>query len=320
MPLKLVPPRTGKSPNYSVRGTYLKRYVDQSTGTGELRVAKQVLAKIKGEIERGEFGKPAGPTFEDAAVTYMEAGGEGLYMKRLLHHFKERALSSIDQKAIDEAAQKLYPKASNATRNRHVYTPISAVLKRAGIKIPLVRPIGALGATRTDWLWPEDAFRLFKEADKIDAEFGLFLRFLTYTGLRLSEALNLEWKDVRIDEAFAYIADTKSGDPRPVFLPSVVTKALRRRAGSGRVFRFTKSGRLYNLLKAAKKAAALADVNFHILRHTYATWMRRFGGLDTKGLMATGAWKSREAASRYEHAVSSEESKKAALLPTEDEG
>ncbi len=330
MPIKLIPPRKGRSPNYTVRGTYLKQYVDQSTGTGEIRIARKVLAKIKSEIERGEFGQPGGPTFEDAAVTYMEAGGEATYLTPLLLHFKERPLATIDQAAIDDAALKLYPKAGNATRNRHVYTPVSAILKRAGINLVLKRPKGALGEARTDWLWPEQAFRLFKEADKIDPEFGLFLRFLTYTGLRLSEALNLEWKDVRLDEGFAYVAETKTGDPRPVFIPVDIAKRLDRYrdlllAGArgkphhGRVFRFTKSGRLYDFLRRARLASGISRASFHTLRHSWATWMRRYAGLDTKGLVATGAWRDPQAASRYEHAVFSEEAMKAALLPTEDE-
>ena len=32
-------------------------------------------------------------------------------------------------------------------------------------------------------------------------------------------------------------------------------------------------------------------VNFHSFRHTWASWMRRYGGLDTKGLVATRNWR-----------------------------
>jgi hypothetical protein len=44
--------------------------------------------------------------------------------------------------------------------------------------------------------------------------------------------------------------------------------------------------------------------------------MRRYAGLDTKGLVATGAWKDRKSADRYEHVVVSEEARRAELLPT----
>jgi hypothetical protein len=39
---------------------------------------------------------------------------------------------------------------------------------------------------------------------------------------------------------------------------------------------------------------------------------------DLKGLVATGAWRDRKSADRYEHVVVSEEARKAALLPTPD--
>lgn len=325
MPLRLVPPRKGKSPNYTVRGTYLRRYVEESTGTGELRVARRRLTQIKEQIERGEFDRPAGPTFTDAAVRYMETGGEGRFMAPLLHHFKERAVSEIDQTAIDEAAEKLYPKGTPATRNRHVYTVVSAVLKHAGIDHKLKRPKGSGGVQRTDWLWPEDAFRLFKEADKTDARFGVFLRFLCYTGCRLSEALELREEDVRLGESFAYVAETKAGTPRPVFLPSQLAARLgeltagRAHDNHRRIFRLTKTARLYKLFREVKEAAGLPALRLHDIRHTYATWMRRYGGLDTQGLVATGAWRDPASAHRYSHTIFSEEAKKASLLPVEDE-
>jgi integrase len=54
---------------------------------------------------------------------------------------------------------------------------------------------------------------------------------------------------------------------------------------------------------------------FHLFRHTWATWMRRYGGLDTSGLLETGAWRDRSSAARYEHLDATEEAQKADLLP-----
>ena len=56
-------------------------------------------------------------------------------------------------------------------------------------------------------------------------------------------------------------------------------------------------------------------VNFHTLCHTWATWMRRYGGLDQLGLVATGRWKDPASAARYAHVVVSEKSRRADLLP-----
>ena len=43
--------------------------------------------------------------------------------------------------------------------------------------------------------------------------------------------------------------------------------------------------------------------------------MRRYGGLDTKGLLATNNWRDERSAARYQHAVTSEEWQRVERLP-----
>lgn len=334
MPLKLVAPRAGRSPNWRIRGTYLKVYVDESAGTPDKATASKKLQKIRGEIERGEFSKPRGPTFLSGAVSYIESGGDERFLGEfdpdtgkwsgLIAHFGETRPDNIDQAAIDAAAVELYPEASAATRNRQVYTPVSAVLKHMGIDHKLRRPKGAQGSQRTAWLWPEDAFRIFASAKTIDAEFSILLTVLCYCGPRLSEALcEMTCDGLRIAESFAYLGHTKNGEPRAVHLPPPVVAALANhprgldRPGE-RVFRFAKNGYLYRLLRETKEAAGedLAWVTFHTFCHTYATWMRRYAGMDSRGLLGTGRWADIKSVMRYEHVVASEESRRADLLPT----
>lgn len=319
MPLRLIPPRQGKTKNLYVRGTYLGTFVNQSTKTSKRATAARALRQIERQIECGEFAEKGEPTFSDAAIAYMEAGGDRRFMTPILNHIGAKLLRHIDQAEIDAAALAILPNAAPATRNRQVYTPISAVLKHAGADSKLRRPKGYDGNRTTTWLWPEQAFRLFEEAHKLNHAFGALLQFLCYTGLRLSEALRLTWNDVRLSEGFAYVADTKSGQPRAVFLPPVAVAALANLEGrEGRVFGFAKSGHLYHLLRAAAAKAGITlpeRAAFHLLRHTWGAWMRRYAGLDTSGLVATGAWKSRAAASRYEHAAVTEEARRAVKLP-----
>lgn len=322
MPLKLVPPRAGKSPNWTIRGTHLRFRIDQTAGTPDEKLARRVLAKIREDIERGAFSRPGAPTFASAALKYIEAGGERRFVLRLAEHFHETPLSRIDQAAVDAAAMALYPRATPATRNRQVYSPVSAILKAAGAQERLKRPKGARGTRRVFWLTPEQAGRLLTAAGARDEEFGIFLAFLLYTGARLSEALALNLDRLNLPEAWAYIPDTKNGESRLAHLPPVLVAALaghpRGLERIGRLFRFGKNGRLYTWLDEAARAAGVAipaGVAFHALRHSWATWMRRYGGLDTAGLVETGAWRSRQAAAVYEHLVASEEARKADLLP-----
>ena len=122
MPLKLVPPRAGKSPYWSVRGTHLGRYVDRSTKARDRKLAQRVLAQWKRDIEQGLFAEPG--------RAYLCVRGNQLHgsrrrappaRARYSGTFKVRPLRQIDQAAIDGAAVALFPDATAATRNREVY-------------------------------------------------------------------------------------------------------------------------------------------------------------------------------------------------------
>jgi integrase len=347
MPVKLIPP--SKSPNYTIRGTYLRIYVERTTGTPDKKRASKVLQKIKRAIERGEFAatkEPAveasrPPTFADAALAYLRAGGEGKYISAIIemtgeHALRDKLLTDIDQIAIDNAAAALYPGAPATTTNRQFYTPISSVLKRAGIDSKIKRPKGWRGSKATEWLEPEQAFPLIDAAYELEPEFGLFCITLLYTGMRLGDPIKAKLRDLKLGEALLYVPDTKNGEPRPVYLPPVVVQAFRAqsprmarprkvsgvalangaagqsrrdagvpfldRSPDERLFRFHIGGRLRKMLALAMKRAGLKfpprQGGFHIFCHTYGTWMTRYGNLDTYGLTRTGRWKDPDSADR----------------------
>jgi integrase len=366
MPLKLRDPRPGKTPNYEIRGSYLGVYVERTAGTAEKRHAGKILRAIKKSIERGDYAaavepiaetiKP--PSFADAALAYLRAGGEAKYLGDIIeatgeHALRDRPLAEIDQMAIDNAAAALYPGAPATTTNRQFYTPVSAVLKRAGIERKIKRPKGWRGSKATSWLEPEQAFALIAACYAIEAEFGVFCLMLCYTGMRLGDPIKARLRDLKINEALLYIPDTKNGEPRPVHLPPVVVQALRDqpqrmarpRKGAGthlangaagrsrrdvgvpfldrdpdeKLFRFHIGGRLRKMLAMAMKNAGLKfprrQCGFHLFSHTYGTWMTRYGNLDTFGLTRTGRWKDPESADRYNHTIASPEARRADLMP-----
>jgi hypothetical protein len=84
MPIKLIPPRQGKTPYWYGRGSHLGRFIDRSTRASERKLALRVVRKWQGEIERGEFAEPREPTFASAAVSYMKTGGERRLLSPLL--------------------------------------------------------------------------------------------------------------------------------------------------------------------------------------------------------------------------------------------
>ena len=256
----------------------------------------------------------------------MRAGGDNRFLKPLIEHFATTPLEELDQVKIDNAAAAIYPDAAPATRNRQVYTPIVAVLRRAGIEKTFKRPLGWKSPKGVSWIRPEQAFAIFAAADAIDAEFGLFLRLLCYTGMRLGEASSVKISQLDLASSSIYLPKTKNSDARRVHLtPELVAvlanhpRGLDRPAGE-RLIRFHISGHLREMHATALEKAGVQlprrQAGFHVWRHTWATWMRKFAGLDTSGLLETGAWRDRTSAARYEHLDATEEARKADLLPT----
>lgn len=321
MPYKLTEPKAGRSPFYRIRGTEFGRYLDRSLQTSDKRAAHKFLGAERAEAQRLALSGPVKevPKFGDAALSYMRAGGERQFMPRILEHFRAAPLGDVTQGAIDECAAKLYPGAGAPTRNRAVYTPISAVLRHAGVAIVIKRPRGAGGSPRPHWLRPEQAFALIEGATAENERFGALLAFLLYTGCRLSEALRLEWADVDLSRSTALLRETKNGSAITVHLVSGVVSTLAVLPRDRRVFGISKCGRLYDLLDRAARRSGISlppRAAFHVLRHTHATWRRLYTGADTTALTATGLWKSRNAAAVYEHVDVSEEARKADRLPT----
>lgn len=323
MPLQLKEPRKGSS-NLRIRGTYLGVPVDRSAGTADRTVAQKMLKKVEREIERGVFQTPLKKTlgFAEAAFRYIRDGHDKRFIQKLVGHFGETPIDQIGQLEIDDASFALYPNVKNATRNRQVHVPMSAILRHCGVDIRLRRPEGAKGAKRTFFFKPEQCEALIGTALQQNREFGIFLMFLFYTGVRLSEACNIEISDVELQHALAFCGKTKNGEPRRLYLPPPLVAALachpRGLDRSGKLFCFERGWTLYEYFKKACEASGVRvpdRTGFHAFRHTYGAYMRRYAKLDTSGLIATGAWKSAEAARVYEHADVSEAARGSDLFP-----
>jgi integrase len=222
-----------------------------------------------------------------------------------------------------------------------VHTPISAILKRARFDFKIKRPKGWRGRIIRRWLWPDQAWRVITAAYQIELELGLLCVMLLFGGLRISEQLAMRCDDIRVDEAFAFVPDSKNGEPQPVHLTHFMVEALEahprglQRSGE-RLFRYHVGGGLnFKLIQATAIASGLPMpkrvkrgskwpklppyefdwVSWHTFRRTYATWMRRYGDLDDKDLVDTRRWKTIESASRYAQTVVHEAARKADQLP-----
>jgi hypothetical protein len=217
MPLKIVPPRPGRSRYYRLRGTVRGVPVDETTKVESRDAAEQIRIRREAEIlEQTIHGKRRSATFAEAAVIHMEAPGASVAERRLIlplvdqwGHLPCRALT---QEVVDAYIRTRYAGRAAATIVRSVITPATAVLNRAARRgwcdIPrLERP--KIQRTRRRWLEQDSAWKLI---DAAAPHLRPLLAFLCYTGARPCEAFDLEWSDLDLSARWLVFRETKRND------------------------------------------------------------------------------------------------------------
>ncbi len=250
----------------------------------------------------------------------MEHGGSRRFLEPIIRHFGTTPLDQIGQDALDRAARKFFPNASDATRNRQLYTPASAVLHHAARRGWCPRPVierPKPGNARARYLTPVEADRLIEAS-------ALHLRprvvFLLYTGARVGEALWLDWRDVDLARRQVILTTRKTANGTPEsrgvpLHPRVVAELANLNCRTGMVFRrpdgcsYTKpkraddtsaGTRIATAFKAACRRAAISNFRPHDCRHTFASW-HYAANRDLGALQRLGGWKTVSMVMRYTH-------------------
>ena len=327
--LKIYRPKSKKTKNWYMRGNVLGIKVDKTCATHLKDVAKIVARKREDEIIQSG-GVPTGWTFLDAAISYLEFGGEKRFLGEqdkttgawnlLIGHFQETPLDEIGQAEIDGAARHIYPGRKNSTLVRQVYGPMNAVLRHAAKRKKTDRPDldkPKIEQVEVEFATPEYVAALLEECGP---RLRRLVIFLVYTGCRISEAVNLTWDDMHLNENLAIIPRTKNGDGRAVHLPPQVVAEIaaipmeERLLHGRRVFQYQHRSSPDDPLKNAAKRAGLKYLSPHKLgRHTFATWMIQDN--DLKTVQVAGGWRSISAASRYMHVTPAQAAQAANNLP-----
>lgn len=329
MPLRIVRHKK-RSPHWYIRGTVRGQAVFETTGTDESGAAEAIRIRREAELlERSVFGGGAAVTFGEAVISYLEAGGEARFLGRadakgawnlLLGELGRTPLARIGQEEADRVARKLYPAAGPATRKRQCYIPLSAVLNHAARRKWCPRPVIAHPAqppSRSTWMTPEKFAKLLPHCAP---QLRRFLIVGAYTGARLSEILRLDWdEDVDLARRAILFRRTKNGEMRSVAIADpllIELSAVPEAARHGRMFRWASKISVYVPLKNACRRAGVPYLPPHqIGRHTFATWLRIYAGLDLPGLKEVGGWKSIASVARYAHVAPGEAARAVNLLP-----
>lgn len=286
----------GKKKIWYVRGAVFgRRFRERSTGTSNKATAERLRIKWEGEIaERVSDQKRI--TFAEAVLRYIQSGHDARFIGRLQEYFAGRYVEDIGQNDIDEAATDLYPSAAPATRNRQVYTPMAAILHRAGREITIERPKRTIKPMRRV---PTVAW-FNKIGPHCPDRMRALILFLSTTGARISEALRLEWEDVDLQQGEAALT-TKTG-PRMVDLSPTVVSALANLSKEDKVFGYANKDIVGRRMRdVCKKANAPYYSSHEFGRHYLATSLLK-KGYSLKHVQEAGGWASiRIVAETYGH-------------------
>lgn len=298
---------------WHIRGTAAGQRIRESTGLSDKGQADIKRMRIEAEaLERHTYGREAKLTFAEAALPYLESGGEGRFLGPILQHFgSQTLLNDVDNDAVNRCARALYPTAAPSTVNRQVITPISAVINMAADdgKCPprrLRRRKTPQGRIR--WMTPAEADALMTAAP---ARTAAQIAFLLGTGCRTGEMLKLDVGDLDLEGQEAFLAETKNNRARRVLLPlrtkrvlaaqglPDVGRAFRTPKGKPYVVRGNGGGQIADAFNQARDAAGISpDVTPHVCRHTWATWFWAHNK-DLVQLMAHGGWETAKIALDY---------------------
>lgn len=218
-------------------------------------------------------------------------------------------LKDIDRALVDEVAhRKIKTGAANGTVNRTLAL-LRSILRRASLdwewveyvpKIRLLRePI-----RRVRFLTFEQAQRLLQELPQHLSEMAAFS---LATGLRKSNVTELQWSQIDLPRAMAWVHpdQSKSRKAIPVPLSNDAMRVLTVCAGKHPTHVFAYKGSRIGKVstaawKKALKRAGIDNFRWHDLRHTWASWHVQ-NGTPLNVLQELGGWESPQMVRRYAH-------------------
>lgn len=158
---------------------------------------------------------------------------------------------------------------------------------------------------RCRYLSAEERGRLMKEVEGYP-KLEVIVWIAMYTGMRKSEILNMRWENVDLNIGQVLLYGTKNGETRCVPLVGPALAALVRwgeqnEQKTGLVFpTIGKRNYIEYDWKKVRAKAGLADVHFHDLRHTAASYLAMSGATHLEIAEVLGH-KSLQMVKRYSH-------------------
>jgi integrase len=307
----------------TITGSVAGQRIRRRAQSNDLQLAREEAATLEAAILRTQWHgerRGASRTLPEAILSYIEAkprsANEKARLARILRALGNIKLCDVDQDTVTRLRRTiLRPSSGTATVMREIVTPLSAVLRHAHRRgwcdVPAFE-IPRRGPGRTCYFTPAEAERLIEAAAP---HLRPLLVFLIGTGMRMSEALELDWREVDLTDRWASQLHTKTLRRRVAKLPACVVVALavlphrtgpvfltqrgEPYANNGRRF----GGQIKTAWRGALRRAGLdPKLTPHDLRHTWASWHYALNR-DLLLLKAEGGWETLSMVERYAHLI-----------------
>jgi integrase len=307
-------------------GQQIRHVEEHSTGCNRKEDAEAYRIRREGELRHELLHGPSGAihrlTINDAGLAYVNRpGGLKSYdlwrLDQLSKHIGDYSLARAGEGWAEFKRARcggLAP--STVKRFRAILqAAINYGAAEAQVTAPKIRRTERIQNKRIRFLSKDEEARLL-------ASYAPHVRpiaeALCWQGLRIGEALRLDWRDVNWAANSLFIADTKTGEPRTVTLHRNIRASLHRlwvaaacpKQGLVFVNRFGRpyaDPRRYRLPggspirqahKTSCKRAGIANFTTHDWRHHWACQCV-MAGIDLETIRQEGGWKSLRMVERY---------------------
>ncbi len=296
--------------------------IRETTGTADRTEAQEYHDKRRAELWReSRLAEKRIPSWDEACLAWCteHACNKSSYaddksrLRWINPQLTGKALTAINKELLIElrtrcakGTEERGPR-SPATCNKHLAI-VSAVLNYAKDKsqIPSVPKIPYFSGTgaRLRYLTHEEATKLLKE---LPEHLKQITRFGLATGLRRTNITLLQWENIDLGRRVAWVWPDEAKAKKAISIPlnDAAVAVLQEQLGKDPVFVFTYRGTpLYHVKTrawdSACERAGVSGIDFHTIRHTWASW-HVMAGTPLDVLMKLGGWSSMTMVLRYAH-------------------
>ena len=271
--------------NWYANTRFMGELLQDCLDTSDERVARRRLEPLKAMVERGDY-RVSKKKFDELAHQYVnevlvrktktsQVRYESVVRFHLVPFFGDTRLGEIDAKIKNYFSEKGNLPESSLKKHARVIRDIVR-LGDASFKLPAI--VYRKGFYQTRFLSEDELDHVIT---CLDERYQALALLLAHTGLRLSNAINLNWADVRLNKDMIEVKQTKTGDFVRIPFTETVSDVMKFRNHvrriDGKVFDITVQAFQKGWKKAIRKAGLDWSPRPHDLRHFFCSYLLNKG-------------------------------------------